>query len=142
MPGFDLDAAAEFERHIIEPGEALGAGQRDGARHLEAQLRRRHAQLEGRTVRGIAEQVIADGQRKRIHGPALGDAEVTMAAPTEILHGGLQRRFQDDDHGRFSSFTNFTVSPGSSSDGAARSGSNRRSEVRPMSCQPPGDANG
>ena len=88
-----------------------------------------------------------------------GDAEVGVPRPPEVLHGASGNRREHADrrrtlagpsrprpnpprNARLRHATNRTRSPSSSSAGGLRRGSNSASGVRPMTCQPPGEASG
>lgn len=130
------------QRDAIEPGAEIAAGQRDAGVGLEAQFAAAHGQLDAGGAGRVAHQPVGQGQRQRIERAAGTDAELALAMAAQVLDRGQQARLDDDDHDSMRSTTNRTRSPGRSRVGAAACGSNSSIGVRPISCQPPGDASG
>ena len=117
---------------------------------IEAHGRTDESALEHRRPHVIPDQKIGDAKRQPVHRPGDGYPFLLMADAPVILHGRQLAGVQDvADHAGASSTDSSgasarkrTTSPIARSAGGVRRASKRRSAVRPMRCQPPGDTSG
>ena len=73
-------------------GLEFGAGQGHGSAYAEFESTAQQGHFQGGGALRIPHQQIADTERKRIGRAGRRDAQVRIAGPTEILHGGQEAR--------------------------------------------------
>src|SRR5690606_18640871 len=122
-------------------GREIRAGQRHVGIFRKAQYEGRHAHLQNRGGRIIAENHVGLAHRNTVHGASMAHAQVPIAGTPEVLDTGHGAAAQYFYHAPPPG-TKRTLSPGCSKEGESRLGSNRTSDVRPMICQPPGPVEG
>lgn len=151
LSGFDGQAPPRIDGLAVERRAELGAGDRDARRAREAERGGTDRDFDGGRVRPVADEPVADFEREPVECAAERDAKMARAAPAEILHARQRAGAQHFDVARCvvlahrastPAMTKRTRSPGSKSVGGCRDGSNSASDVRPISCQPPGDVAG
>lgn len=142
------------ERHAVDLGREARAVQCEERVAAEHQLGARQGDLERGGVGAIADQRVRDAMRDRVHRAAGDDAKMRKPGPPQVLDRGEHAWPQHSETHRKRCLCAMrsksaaeiglkeTASPASSRLGGSRSGSNSASDVRPITFQPPGVANG
>ena len=158
--GGDLQHAARrgkqrrIKRHrdAVQRGGGFGPGQGKDRGDLKPQLRPAQGGLQHRVAGGVAHQQVGQPGRVPVRRAAGAVALGRKPRAPQVLHGGQRAGVQDADAHAVPSFSASLAncsavmavkrmrSPAAYRGG--RSGSNSSSGVRPISCQPPGDATG